>query len=144
MALVIQINVNHARQAQDLLLHNMAEWGAELAFIAEPHNVPTNSTWAVDLTGKAAIHVTGAGAVAGLYRIESGHGFVVARWRDMDLVSCYISPNVAIADLEKILRGMHDAVKRNRGGKILVRGGISTPGPSSGDLLSQTQGGTLS
>lgn len=100
--------MNHARQEQDLLSHYMTEWEAELALIAEPYNVPENPSWAADVTRRAAICVAGAGAAMGLTRIESGHGFVVARWRDM---SYYISPNLAMADFEKTLRDIQPAIR---------------------------------
>lgn len=47
----------------------------------------------------------------GLTRIESGHGFVVAKWRDIDIVSCYISPNLAMADFERTLRDIQPAIR---------------------------------
>jgi len=38
--LILQTNLNHARRAQDLFLHTMAERGCWLGAVAEPYAVP--------------------------------------------------------------------------------------------------------
>lgn len=38
--LIIQANLNHARRAQDLFLHTMAERGCGLGVVAEPYAPP--------------------------------------------------------------------------------------------------------
>ncbi|XP_011860098.1 PREDICTED: uncharacterized protein LOC105557461 [Vollenhovia emeryi] len=53
---IIQANINHARQAQDLLLQAIAERGAGLAIVAEPWRVPDHPCWAVNPEKSVAIH----------------------------------------------------------------------------------------
>jgi len=39
-SIILQANLNHARHAQDLCLHTMAERGCGLGVVAEPYAVP--------------------------------------------------------------------------------------------------------
>lgn len=53
---VLQANLNHARQAQDLFIHTLAERDCGLGIMAEPYQVPSgHPCWAVDSTGLVAI-----------------------------------------------------------------------------------------
>jgi len=52
---VIQINLNHCRAGQDLLLQSVREWKADLAVISEPYKVKDDGDWVTDTSGKAAI-----------------------------------------------------------------------------------------
>lgn len=143
MARVIQINLNHARQAQDLLMQHVAEWGAEIAIIAEPHRVPNSPGWVVDQTGRAAIHATTARTGGNLRLAERGHGYVVARWRDVDIVSCYISPSVAMDQYEETLTHLRDAIRRCRGGRVLVGGDFNAWSPLWGSRATNSRGEVL-
>lgn len=53
---IIQVNINHASQAQDLLVQHMREWKVDTAVVAEPYRVPKHPEWFGDRTGKAAIY----------------------------------------------------------------------------------------
>lgn len=53
---LIQINLNKARQAQDLLTQRIREWDIALAIIAEPHRIPENQNWVGDRSGAVAVH----------------------------------------------------------------------------------------
>lgn len=75
--------------------------------------------------------------------IARGRGFVVVRWRGIDIASCYISPNVAVADSDKILLYLQRVLRQRRGRSILV-GGISMPNPPDGGVLRLTREGTQS
>jgi len=52
---VIQINLNHCRAAQDLLLQSVRVCKADLAVISEPYKVKDDGDWITDTSGKAAI-----------------------------------------------------------------------------------------
>lgn len=55
MVNILQANLNHARQAQDLFVHNLVERGYGLG-IAESYEIPKNhSLWMVFSCGLAAI-----------------------------------------------------------------------------------------
>jgi len=41
---ILQANLNHARHAQDLFLHTMAERGCGLAVVSEPYVAPPPTT----------------------------------------------------------------------------------------------------
>jgi len=42
---IIQLNLNHARNATDMLVQDMGEKEYSLAVISEPHTVPRDSRW---------------------------------------------------------------------------------------------------
>lgn len=53
---LLQANLNHARQAQDLFPHVLAEHDFGLGIAAEPYMIPQNyPCWMGDLTGTVAI-----------------------------------------------------------------------------------------
>lgn len=55
-AIILQNNLNHACQAQNLFLHSLAECGGAIGMISEPYRVPKNhANWVSDDAGTAAI-----------------------------------------------------------------------------------------
>lgn len=50
-----QVNLNHARCAQDLLLQSM-QFRTGVALISEPYGVPQNEDWASDMDRVATIY----------------------------------------------------------------------------------------
>lgn len=55
-AKIIQANLNHACQAQNMFVRTMAERGRAVGIIAEPYRVPKgNLNWASDNGGTVAI-----------------------------------------------------------------------------------------
>lgn len=133
IARIVQVNINHARQAQDLHVQHMAEWGMDLAIIAEPHSVPGNAGWVADRSGRAAIHVAATSAAGNMVLTERSQGFVVARCKDVDIMSCYISPNITMAEYEKTLSDMSAAIRQCRG-ESPSEGGLQREIPSLGLL----------
>lgn len=53
---LIQINLNRAKQAQDVLIQRMQEWDSALAIITESHRIPMNQDWVGDRSGVVAVH----------------------------------------------------------------------------------------
>ncbi|XP_072750498.1 uncharacterized protein [Anoplolepis gracilipes] len=54
-ARVLQANLNHARQAQNLFVHTLAERGCGLGIAAEPYRIPEHPSWVGDELGSVAI-----------------------------------------------------------------------------------------
>lgn len=56
---LLQTNINHARQAQDLFVHTLAERDCGLGVVVEPYRVPAgHPCWAANLTGFVAFTKT--------------------------------------------------------------------------------------
>lgn len=76
---LLQVNLNHACQAQHLMLQNLAERGMGLAIVAEPYRIPDNNpNWVGDNNGSAAIVRVAADFSPPLQVTERGEGFVAA------------------------------------------------------------------
>lgn len=89
----LQANLNHASQAQNLFYQNLAKRGVGLAIVAEPYKIPAKSTWLGDTRDSAAIGM--AAATQGfplLQHLESGEGYVAAKWELTTVISCYAPP----------------------------------------------------
>lgn len=53
---ILQVNLNHARRAQDLFCHSLVERGTGLAIVVEPYQVSDrNSNWVGDKNGSVTI-----------------------------------------------------------------------------------------
>ncbi|XP_029158339.1 uncharacterized protein LOC114930649 [Nylanderia fulva] len=52
---ILQANTNHAKGAQDLFVHTMAERSCGLGIVAEPYKVPDKPNWVRSIEGSAAI-----------------------------------------------------------------------------------------
>lgn len=83
---VLQANLNHARRAQDLFIHSLAERGCGVGIAAEPYSVPTeHSSWFADECDSVAIHCTPTlGAPGSL--VGRGKGFVGVSIGDVKVV----------------------------------------------------------
>lgn len=122
MARIWQINLNHARKAQDLLAHQMLERNVKLALITEPYNYDVEyPRWYKDNTKRAAI-TWAKEEEREIKKLWRGEGHVAVLWRGWIIISIYISPKNSRENLEKIL----DAVERrltNRGKNQIILAG---------------------
>ncbi|XP_043496417.1 uncharacterized protein LOC122520393 [Polistes fuscatus] len=101
---VVQINLNHARRAQDLLGQRMREVKADIAIVSEPWWVPPgDEKWLSSLGGSplAAILVSKGGGTCSLVR--RGLFFVAAKWGDSLVVSVYFPPSEDISKFCRLL-----------------------------------------
>lgn len=52
----LQINLNHCRAAQDLLLQEEKSRRIDISILSEPYSIPDDPTWCSSGNQKAAIH----------------------------------------------------------------------------------------
>ncbi|XP_071637533.1 uncharacterized protein [Temnothorax longispinosus] len=93
----------------------MAETCSGLGIIAEPYWVPPNHPcWAVSRCGRAAITWRVTDEPVPCSRLESGDGFVAARWGLVVVVGVYIPParSLDIPGFEAILDNLRDCLVR--------------------------------
>lgn len=73
---ILQINLNHVRQAQDLMFQTVAEKDVGLAVVAEPYSVPNGDGWVS--SADDPITRLAAGDTTPFRELKKGRGFVVA------------------------------------------------------------------
>lgn len=84
---ILQINLNRARGAHDLMLQYMRENGMGFALISEPNRIPKGN-WIGDVKGLAAIHWGGEEPCV---LINRGEGYVAIE------SGVYVSKHVLLA-----------------------------------------------
>lgn len=101
MPRILQANVNHYAQAQDL--QEITEEGVDIAIVAEPHRVPSTVSWFADIDRKAAIVWNPGTLRTPCVLVCRGEGYVGAKVGDLLLISCYISPNRGLPEFKNFL-----------------------------------------
>jgi len=119
---LLQINLNHARQAQDLFVADLAERDAGLGVAVEPYQMPDQDpNWVKAPDDSVAIVRRHSPRSPPLSHIESGRGFVIARWGTIYVVGVYAPPNRARPEFEQ-LEDMGDGIRRCYPNPVLVAG----------------------
>lgn len=96
-ARLVQVNLNHARRAHDLLMQVMDKRDSGIALISEPYRVPTgNPQWVGSTDGYAAIVWRRTRHPVPCTKVGTGPGYVVARWGATLLASVYLSPALSV------------------------------------------------
>lgn len=141
---ILQANLNHACQAQDLFLHSLAEHGCGLGVIAEPYRIPPgHPSWAASLCGRAAITWRTAIDCPPCTLIKAGEGYVAVKWGLIVVISIYLTPRL---DLTQFWRGLDEIGECIRGcvpNPVLVAGDFNAKSPLWGSPRQDPRGGVL-
>lgn len=125
MTLFLQVNLNHCRQAQDLLLLTVAEEKVDVVIASDPHGIIHGAgEWLTDSgTGRAALGVFGRTTT--IAEVVRAMEFVAARLQSkIYVVSCYVSPRHPIGHFLSFLQRLENYVRGlETGAKIIVAGG---------------------
>ncbi|XP_076301800.1 uncharacterized protein LOC143219877 [Lasioglossum baleicum] len=139
---ILQINLNHAKLAHNLLYQTAIQLAVDLVLISEPLRNP--GSWIfTEGTSNAAIWVTGN---RGLKNQEDGNvqgeDFVAVRIGQMTVISVYMSPNVSPELYAKKLDKLESFIKKERkeGRKIIIGGGFNAKSPAWGSKEQSTKG----
>lgn len=135
-AMILQANLNHACQAQDLFLHTLAERGCEIGIVAEPYRPPAGvSNWYTDQPsgGKnyAAIIWRRCRGFSPCCLVRKGTGYVAVRWGDTLVVGVYYPPSDTARFIEQ-LEEIGEVVRAHLPGSILVAGDLNAKSASWG------------
>lgn len=87
---LLQVNLNHCAQAQDLLIQSMAQWSIEVAVVAEPYRVPARKDWIGDAGSSIALFL--GPRVSSIGTIKS-QDFVASIVGGLMVVGVYFSPS---------------------------------------------------
>lgn len=142
---IMQINTNHSRPAQDLVMHVMRKRGASVALIAEPHNVPSHPCWIGSEDRSSAIIWTLSEDLRFAAGLLSGPDFVAIDCGEMVVFSCYFSPNRPLTTFRSSLDTLSAAVKGVGHRPVIVAGDFNgqiliTKSPLWGSALLDTRG----
>ncbi|XP_070171371.1 uncharacterized protein [Polyergus mexicanus] len=141
---ILQANLNHARRAQDLFLHSLAERGFGLGIAAEPYHVPEASPcWIGDRTGSVAITWRCDPTLPPCTPVEAGAGVVAVRWGPIFVLGVYISPNVGLAQFEAFLVGVSACFRRQMPRPIIVAGDFNAKSTRWGSRFTDARGEAL-
>ncbi|KAJ0177648.1 hypothetical protein K1T71_006521 [Dendrolimus kikuchii] len=121
----------------------MAQWGIQLAVVAEPYYVPPRSDWAGDLDGLVAIIVRTAAACPPLAGVVKGRGYVAATIGEMVVLGGYFSPNRRLADFEGWIEEVGTVVARSRPRPVLVLGDFNAKSVAWGSPSTCARGEAL-
>ncbi|XP_077279449.1 uncharacterized protein LOC143906940 [Temnothorax americanus] len=120
---VLQVNLNHARAAQDLFCQVLAKRGCGLGIVAEPYRVPRDHPcWFSDRGGSAAITVRAA-PTSPPYSLKcAGEGFVAVEYGPLCAVAVYAPPSWTRARHGQLLAEVEGCVRSCTTGRVLVAG----------------------
>lgn len=143
---LLQINLNHACQAQHLMMQCLAERGCAMAIVAEPYQIPDNPSWIADTRGSAAIVKTDADSPP-LKPIERGVGYVAAQWGSIRVIACYAPPSWPLEEFDSLLERVgvivNDILDDTPECPLIVAGDFNAKSPAWGESHINARGRSL-
>lgn len=141
----LQANINHAREAQDLLLHTMSERKCTLGIVSEPWRIPQeHPNWASDSTGTIAITWQWWNGAPSCSVFEQGTRFVAVRWGNLMVIGAYLPPSGNIEQYETWLEDIGNCIRRIGHLPIILGGDFNAWHHTWGSRKSNVRGDTLS
>jgi len=93
MARLLQINLNRAWRAEDLMTQMVAECESVVCIISEPLGVPDSPQWLASEDKLAAIYIGKIVNPGFVTLFQRGMRYVAVNMSKTLLISCYVSPN---------------------------------------------------
>lgn len=100
---ILQINLNHSKDAQDVCTKYMNDKNIGIVCISEPHRHPENYQWIAAKEGLAAILWNPNAFKGNVKTMITSKNYVIAQVDEITVVSIYISPNINIRKFENII-----------------------------------------
>lgn len=125
---VLQININHCREAHDMLVQNLAELQVGIAAVSEPYCIPDSPFWHGSKDRRAAIYWSRDHLQYGCSLLQTGNNFVAVSCGDIKIVSCYIPPEKGedrATSFRRTLRGL-EKVTRAAGSRVVLCGDFNS------------------
>lgn len=100
---ILQTNLNHSKDAQDLCNKYMSDNDMDIVCIAEPHSILENYQWIGVKGGSAAVLWNPNAYKGNIKTIVLNKNYVVVQADNITVTSVYISPNINIKQFENII-----------------------------------------
>lgn len=141
---LLQSNLNHFREAQDLFLQTLAEGDYSIGVAAEPHHVPKNNPcWAGDTVGSVAITWRWWEDAPTCVFLEAGLHYVAVKWGNIAVVGIYLPPAGILTRFEGWLVEIKACIRRLRPLPTLVAGDFNAWSQAWGSRRTNVRGRTL-
>lgn len=112
-AKILQINLNHARAAQDLAIQRAIEDQISVLLIAEPYKVLPQDSWFSDADNLSAVYVNTMYCAESANFVDRGPGYIAIKIGTYNLYSCYIPPNKPIEEFEIYLQNLSNSMDQH-------------------------------
>lgn len=109
---MMQVNLNHAKMAQDMFNQWTLEKEIELAAVQEPYNCSNTDYWFTSQNGLAAVFWNRRITNIPCKLIQRGQHTVAIKYKDHVLISCYSSPNSTKVEYIEMLDEIKTIVKK--------------------------------
>lgn len=133
---VLQINLNHCRNAQLLLEQTAYEQGADVVLVSDP--LWAGRDWAVDRDGLSALWATNPVFGRTLKMVYSGGGAVVVEAGGFTLCSCYYPPRLSLEEFEERMEEVGGVIRSARL-PVVVAGDFNAKSPLWGSKETNTR-----
>lgn len=143
MIKLLQINLNNCRAAQDLMLQVEKEYQFDMTLMTEPYKVPEDPTWTSSTNDTACIHWRGDGHMNICTKKKQGPFSTSVLWRDIIIISCYISPNVDDCIFEEFLDELDNNVMDAQGYNVILGGNFNSKSTMWGCTHTNSRGDRL-
>lgn len=119
----------------------MHERDVGLAIVSEPYRIPTGDPqWVGAPDGSVAMVWRRTKHPLPYTAVDSGDGFVLARWGGILLVGVYFSPRFSTADLEDRLDAISRSVRAQRPAPIIIADDFNTHSKTWGSRRTNAKG----
>ena len=98
----VQLNLNHCKVAQDVLVQTVHEASIDVAILCEQYKNMDGCNWSADRTGKAAIWICGR-RITQMSTNNPVAGFVRVETAGLHIYSCYAPPSATNEEFECFL-----------------------------------------
>ncbi|XP_070530002.1 uncharacterized protein [Cardiocondyla obscurior] len=144
LAAAKKANLCHARGAQDLFLHTLAERDIQVGVAAEPYRIPEkHPCWTGDTLGSVAITWRWRQGQPTCAPLKRGERFVAVRWGAIAVVGVYLPPSGTLADFEGWLEVIGECVRGLRPRPVLVAGDFNAWSRTWGSACTRARGEAL-
>lgn len=105
MIRLLQDNINHSWYAQDMMKQYMVDCNVDICLVSEPIHIPDSVFWFSSLDKRSALVWRQGNFSNTCILNQRGNYCVAAKCGSLNIVSCYISPNIS---RERVLEALDE------------------------------------
>lgn len=128
---IMQINLNHCKNAQDLLIQTAEQLSIDVVMISEPWKPP--SYWFNDDHKNASIWTPlPSKKFKTIKSIYKSKGITAIQLNDYVYISCYVSPNISISEYTKYIMDLESFLNTIDTNFCIIAGDFNAKSPAWG------------